>query len=118
MNVTPFGSGVPVIPTAKSATLARIASPVTQTRSLQAVLHNAVKDYFSGSRRLVKRGDLIAVVFGTGAAAVYSGLEELEKEKEGAVPDYLSTLYVIPWFSVNVSLITTSIGSPSWVRHD
>jgi hypothetical protein len=76
--------------------LTRISSPSTQTRSLQAALHHALKEYFKGKKRLVKKGDLIAIPFDASSAALYSELEEMAKgeESSGGMDDS-HTLYVL-----------------------
>jgi peroxin-6 len=48
-------------PSAKEVTLLRIASPTSTDRALQPSLLLQLKSYFESCRRLVKRGDLIAV---------------------------------------------------------
>ncbi|KAH8108501.1 AAA-domain-containing protein [Phellopilus nigrolimitatus] len=61
IRATPFGFGPPSMPTAKSATLARIASPLSLNRALQNAMCRSLKSYFLATRRLVKKGDVIAV---------------------------------------------------------
>ncbi|KAJ7734916.1 AAA-domain-containing protein [Mycena maculata] len=61
LDPSPFGSGQPVIPTAKAITIARVASPVSVDRAYQPAFLRSLKNYFSHSKRLVKHGDLIAV---------------------------------------------------------
>ncbi|KAJ7632326.1 AAA-domain-containing protein [Roridomyces roridus] len=61
IHPSPFGSGKPVIPTAKAVTIARVTSPVSADRTYQASFLRSLKEYFSDSKRLVKKGDLIAV---------------------------------------------------------
>ncbi|KAJ7470448.1 P-loop containing nucleoside triphosphate hydrolase protein [Mycena latifolia] len=65
----PFGSGKPVIPTAKAVTIARVASPVSVDRAYQPSFLRSLKSYFNDSKRLVKQGDLIAVGINTDVAA-------------------------------------------------
>lgn len=42
-------------------TVARVASPYSNDRTYQPFFLHALKDYFEGQKRLVKKGDLIAV---------------------------------------------------------
>lgn len=65
LRASPFGAGPPVIPTAKTATLARIASPASMDRSHQKSFLQSLKRYFAGTKRIVKKGDLIAVGIST-----------------------------------------------------
>lgn len=67
LRPSPFGSRVPAVPTAKSVTVARIASPLSVHRDYEALCLGSLKDYFGGTRRMVKQGDLIAVTFDTNA---------------------------------------------------
>ncbi|KAI5809944.1 hypothetical protein DFH27DRAFT_597843 [Peziza echinospora] len=48
-------------PAAKEVTLLRVASPTSTDRALQPSLLLALKTHFESARRLVKKGDLIAV---------------------------------------------------------
>ena len=61
IRASPFGSGLPPIPIAKTATLARVPSSVSIDKSLQIPLFAALKHHFLHSRRLVKKGDIIAI---------------------------------------------------------
>jgi peroxin-6 len=51
----------PVFPTAKSVTVARIASPHSVNRAYQPLFLEGLKQYFQSHRRILKQGDLIAV---------------------------------------------------------
>ncbi|KAF5330107.1 hypothetical protein D9758_018140 [Tetrapyrgos nigripes] len=61
LHPSPFGSREPVVPTARSVTIARIASPFSINRTYQSLFLQALKDYFWGKKSLVKKGDIIAV---------------------------------------------------------
>lgn len=54
-------SSNPIPPAAKEVTLLRVASPTSTDRALQPSLLLALKTHFESARRLVKKGDLIAV---------------------------------------------------------
>ncbi|TFK26358.1 TER94-PB [Coprinopsis marcescibilis] len=58
---SPFGSHRPFIPTAKSITVARVASPFSVNRQYQDLFLGGLKSYFDDAKHLVKQGDLIAV---------------------------------------------------------
>lgn len=62
---SPFGSLEPNIPIARSATIARVATPISTDRSYQTLFLHALKQYFEGKKRLVKEGDLIALEIDT-----------------------------------------------------
>ncbi|THH06073.1 hypothetical protein EW145_g4336 [Phellinidium pouzarii] len=57
----PFGAEPPFVPTAKSLTLSRIASPLSLDKNYQSAMLWSVKLYFETARRLVKKGDIIAI---------------------------------------------------------
>ncbi|KAH7103789.1 AAA-domain-containing protein [Auriculariales sp. MPI-PUGE-AT-0066] len=58
---TPFGASVPPIPTARALTVARVTSAASTDRRLQPICVNSLKAYFAQTKRLVKKGDLLAV---------------------------------------------------------
>lgn len=61
IRASPFGANPPSVPTARIATLARIASPASLDRSYQSAFLHALRFYFARRKRLVKKGDVIAV---------------------------------------------------------
>ncbi|KZT66717.1 AAA-domain-containing protein [Daedalea quercina L-15889] len=65
LRPSPFGSQKPSIPTARSVTIARVASPVTTDRTYQSLFLRALQDYFKDTMRLVKQGDIITVKINT-----------------------------------------------------
>ncbi|KAJ2917643.1 hypothetical protein MD484_g2754, partial [Candolleomyces efflorescens] len=58
---SPFGSHRPFVPTARTVTVARVASPLSISRQYQHAFLSGLKAYFEGAARLVKQGDLIAI---------------------------------------------------------
>jgi peroxin-6 len=58
---SPFGPQPPAIPTARTLTLARIASPFSIDRTYQPLFLRSLKAYFDGTKRLVQKGDMIAI---------------------------------------------------------
>jgi peroxin-6 len=75
----PFGQRPPPIPTAQSVTVAKVASPVTTQRKYQPILLRALRKYFDGKRRLLKKGDFIAVAVDVSNAAIFEdGLDGAE----------------------------------------
>ncbi|KAI0831786.1 AAA-domain-containing protein [Trametes gibbosa] len=62
---SPFGSRRPTIPTAKTVTIARVASPFSTDRTYQPLFLQALQSYFKDTTRLAKQGDVIAVGINT-----------------------------------------------------
>ena len=62
---SPFGSSNPTIPTARSITVARIASPISINRQYQYLCIDALKTYFDSGKKLMKQGDLLALPINT-----------------------------------------------------
>lgn len=75
VHASPFGSGQPAIPTARSVTLARVVSPLSVDRTYQPLFLQSLKNYFDSTLRLVKQGDLIAVGIDTDSAS-FNGVAE------------------------------------------
>lgn len=48
-------------PLAREVALTKVATPMTTSRELQATLFSSLKQHFETSKRVVKRGDLIAI---------------------------------------------------------
>ncbi|KAF7884865.1 hypothetical protein EAF00_010683 [Botryotinia globosa] len=67
-------------PTAKDLTLMKISTPASNERTLQNALFAGLKKYFSQKRRIVRKGDLIAVPIdqGLGRTLQSSTGEDLE----------------------------------------
>ena len=86
VHASPFGSGQPVIPTARSVTLARVASPLSVDRTYQSLFLQSLKNYFDLTPRLVKQGDLIAIGLDTDSA-IFSGDAEKRDEDDGENSD-------------------------------
>lgn len=77
-----FGSLDPAIPTARTVTVARIASPLSINRQYQSLFINSLKGYFDSGKRLVKQGDLLAV-------AIDTNFSRSSPEKDGGSQDLL-----------------------------
>ena len=91
----PFGQRTPPIPTAQSITVARVASRVTTQRKYQPVLLRALRKYFDGKRRLLKKGDLIAVAIDVSNATIFEdGLDGAEGRAKKESLDELIDLSV------------------------
>jgi peroxin-6 len=46
LGASPFGSRQPAIPTARSVTVARVASPISTDRTYQPLFLRSLKNYF------------------------------------------------------------------------
>ena len=70
----PFSAALlrPPLPTASSVTLARLASPASTNKLLQAQVVRALRTYFEGTRRILKVGDVFGV-----------GVSEFDLNEEG-----------------------------------
>ncbi|KZT03423.1 AAA-domain-containing protein [Laetiporus sulphureus 93-53] len=78
LRSSPFGSLRPAIPTARSVTIARIASFLSTDRTYQSLFLRALQAYFEETTRLVKKGDVIAVTIDTDHAIQMGGDDEGE----------------------------------------
>ncbi|KAF9451245.1 AAA-domain-containing protein [Macrolepiota fuliginosa MF-IS2] len=65
LRSSPFGRHQPAIPTAKSVTIARIATPFSINRRYQASSLSSLKSYFASTKRLVQPNDIIALSLNT-----------------------------------------------------
>ncbi|KAJ7582447.1 AAA-domain-containing protein [Mycena floridula] len=72
LRPSPFGSGEPVIPTARSITVARVGSPFSVDRAYEPLFLRGLKDHFGAGRRIVKQGDLLAVAIDTNSVQIGS----------------------------------------------
>lgn len=113
---SPTGTNNPIPSAAKEVTLLRVASPISTDRALQPSLLLALKTHFESARRLVKKGDLIAVtvdevlarsLFGeeTGGVAEelllgQNSLENLGSSKAGVAGSVGEGGRVLAWFKV------------------
>jgi len=83
---SPFGSYQPPIPTARTLTVARVASPLSINRAYQDLFLSSLKGYFEVARRLIKRGDVIGIPIDTdlsrSARKIDSGDHQIETDHE------------------------------------
>ncbi|KAG0128394.1 hypothetical protein HOY82DRAFT_671556 [Tuber indicum] len=103
-------SPVPLFPpAAKEVTLLRIASPISTDRALQPSLLLQLKSYFESCRRLVRKGDVIAVGIDEALARTLYGGDGgdgvTEELLTGGVEEKGSRRTCVAWFKVG------SIGS-------
>ncbi|KAJ8515523.1 hypothetical protein ONZ45_g7081 [Pleurotus djamor] len=88
---SPFGSTEPNIPTAKSVTIARVATPISTDRTFQPLFLHALKRYFEGKKRVVKEGDIISLAIDTDLA-----WRNTDPEGKGDGPEEDSSAFIYP----------------------
>jgi peroxin-6 len=77
LRASPFGNRAPAVPTAKSMTIARVASPLSTHRVYQDQFVQGLRSFY-GTGRLVKQGDLVPIAWN-----VQSQVASHEDESEG-----------------------------------
>lgn len=87
IHASPFGSRRPTIPTAKSVTVARVASPISTDRTYQNLFLRSLKAYFDASKRLVKQDDLIAITLDTDAVGRHDAQTDVADSDNAATFD-------------------------------
>jgi peroxin-6 len=70
----------PSFPTAHSITVARIASPHSVHRAYQSLFLDGLKEFFQSKRRILKKGDVIAI--GICEEGARFGKEEIKAPEE------------------------------------
>ncbi|GAA6007485.1 hypothetical protein JCM11491_004179 [Sporobolomyces phaffii] len=91
----------PSMPTAASVTLARIASPHSVNKLYQPLFLEGLKDHFQNRRRVVRKGDVIAIGIDEGRTAYLpSGQEGKEEHDEFELPETISTVTAVVHFVV------------------
>lgn len=86
-----FGRDLP-IPTARTVTVAKIASPFSIDKTYQEFFLRSLKNYFMFAKRLIRKGDLLAIPLQTELAALVKRCEAERSDVEGnsALVDPLS----------------------------
>ena len=82
LRSSPFGSRKPTVPTAKTVTIARVASSFSTDRTYQPLFLQALQAYFKRTTRLVKQGDIITVGIDTDALLRQGSLSNEEDEED------------------------------------
>ncbi|KAL1674956.1 P-loop containing nucleoside triphosphate hydrolase protein [Schizophyllum commune] len=67
---SPFGPSQPPVPTARSVTISRVGSPISINKQYQSQYLTKLKQYFEERKRLVKKGDMIALAVDTNVARI------------------------------------------------
>lgn len=88
---SPFGSGQPVIPTARAVTVARIASPISVDRTYQQAFLAGLKSQFEEETKLVKSGDIISVPINSDRRTV-NGTDLSTSINLSVIPPYLQNI--------------------------
>lgn len=110
---SPFGQKDPPIPTARSITLARIASPTSEQKRYQPLVIHALRRYFKDGARILKKGDLLALPVSLGSAALLEGLIDEDSKRTHSSDDLLNR-YV---FRPTVALELTSTPKTSELEY-
>ena len=76
-----------MIPTAKIATLARVASPVSLARGAQDMIYQPLREYFGQSRRLMKQGDIVGLPV-DGESSDFNDFVTMDEDVAQEVPQY------------------------------
>lgn len=93
LSPTPHGSIPPTVPTARTVTVARLASPLSVDRVFQTSCVHGLHAYFMESVRLMKRGDMIAVALD--ADSVYANTGQGEDTSDVGGPETENQRYDI-----------------------
>ncbi|KAL1722738.1 P-loop containing nucleoside triphosphate hydrolase protein [Schizophyllum commune] len=82
---SPFGPSQPPVPTARSVTISRVGSPISINKQYQSQYLNELKQYFEERKRLVKKGDMIALAVDTNVARTTQ--QDNEEDGEGVADE-------------------------------
>jgi peroxin-6 len=95
-------------PFAKEVTLQKLATPLSSDRLLQPSLFTGLKEYFEQRRRLVKRGDMVAIAIDEALGrSVFQGSDDpvndevLSKPKDGPKDLAVKGALKVAWFKVD-----------------
>lgn len=95
-------------PFAKEVTLQKLATPLSSDRLLQPSLFTGLKEYFEQRRRLVKRGDMVAIAIDEALGrSIFQGSDDpvndeiLSKPKEGPKDLTIKGALKVAWFKVD-----------------
>lgn len=94
---TSCGFGLPAIPTARVATVARIASPITVDKSYHPLFLQRLHEYFKERPRLMQKGDVIAVALDTDETrwtAQGDDMQEMSSNTDNVAIDYSRYLVI------------------------
>lgn len=94
LHPSPFGSRKPVVPTARTVTVARVASPISTNRTYQPLFLHSLKVYFNSTKRLVKKGDIIAVSLDTDATRLFHEGNNSDETKDSDDVDRIKDRFV------------------------
>lgn len=93
---TPFGSGHPAVPIARTVTIARLATALSVDRTYQSLFLHKLHDHFCERSRFMKQGDLIAVPIDTDDLQWTSQSDESHDASTGTdTADIQRSVYVI-----------------------
>ena len=74
-----------------------MASPITTQRKYQLIVLRALRKYFEGKRRLLVKGDLIAIAVDASKSSIFEdGLDRVEVKAKQESLDEIMDLSVLP----------------------
>lgn len=85
LRPSPFGFRPPPIPVARTATVARVASPASTQRAYQPLFLDSLKAFFEDKKRLVKKGDIIAVSIDSQRVSLFAEPEDDKSENDDSL---------------------------------
>ncbi|GAA5930797.1 AAA family ATPase peroxin 6 [Sporobolomyces koalae] len=116
LSLEPASSGFsalqPSLPTAASLTLARIASPHSVNKLYQPLFLEGLKDYFQNQRRMVQKGDIIAVAIEEGRVRFGAPAEGKDEADEFELPASTSTPTAVVHFVVTALSLPPDLVQP------
>ncbi|GAA5964160.1 hypothetical protein JCM3765_005357 [Sporobolomyces pararoseus] len=104
----------PSLPTAASLTLARIASPHSVNKLYQPLFLEGLKDHFQNRKRVVKKGDVIAISIDEGRTRYMSHVSDGKEESEGfELPASASVPTAVVHFAVTALSLPSELPPPN-----
>ncbi|GAA5889484.1 hypothetical protein JCM5296_005959 [Sporobolomyces johnsonii] len=100
----------PSLPTASSVTLARLASPHSVNKLYQPLFLEGLKEHFQGRRRVIRKGDVVAIGIEEGRARFIGGGNG---EGKGDEPEEIELPTSISAPTAVVYFLITSLSLPS-----
>ncbi|KAL1743282.1 P-loop containing nucleoside triphosphate hydrolase protein [Schizophyllum fasciatum] len=79
---SPFGPSTPPVPTAHSVTISRVGSPISINKRYETNYLHKLKQFFEERKRLVKKGDIIALSLDTNLARTAQPDEDEEPAEQ------------------------------------
>ncbi|GAA5903296.1 AAA family ATPase peroxin 6 [Sporobolomyces salmoneus] len=103
----------PSLPIAASLTLARVASPHSVNKLYQPLFLEGLKDYFQNRRRVVKKGDVIAIGIEESRVRFMSNNDGKEESDEFELPASTSIPTAVVHFVVTALSLPSELPPPN-----